>query len=153
MAPRLASAQSVDRSKMLDFVSPRHHLTLITHKRDGGVQVSPVTSGLDSEGRIVIATYPERAKVYNIRRNPSVTALIHSDEWNDAYVQIDGTAEIIDLPDSVEPLVEYFRSVAGEHSDWDEYREAMRKQGKSLIRITIESWGPIAEGGFPPGRV
>lgn len=153
MAPKLASAQSVDRSTMLDFVSPRHHLTLITHKRDGGVQVSPVTSGLDSEGRIVIATYPERAKVYNIRRNPSVTALIHSDEWNDAYVQIDGTAEIIDLPDSVEPLVEYFRSVAGEHSDWDEYREAMRKQGKSLIRITIESWGPIAEGGFPPGRV
>lgn len=153
MAPKLASAQSVDRSTMLDFVSPRHHLTLITHKRDGGVQVSPVTSGLDSEGRIVIATYPERAKVYNIRRNPSVTALIHSDEWNDAYVQIDGTAEIIDLPDSVEPLVEYFRSVAGEHSDWNEYREAMRKQGKSLIRITIESWGPIAEGGFPPGRV
>ncbi|WP_186627759.1 PPOX class F420-dependent oxidoreductase [Rhodococcus sp. BP22] len=153
MAPKLASAQSVDRSEILDFVAPRHHLTLITGKRDGGVQVSPVTAGLDSEGRIVIATYPERAKVHNIRRNPSVTALIHSDEWNDAYVQIDGTAEIIDLPDSVEPLVEYFRSVAGEHSDWDEYREAMRKQGKSLIRITIESWGPIAEGGFPPGRV
>ncbi len=153
MAPKLATAESVERTALLDFVRPRHHSTLITHKRDGGLQVSPVTSGLDSEGRIVIASYPERAKVVNIRREPSVTVCVHSDEWNDAYVQIDGTAEIIDLPDAVEPLVEYFRSIAGEHSDWDEYREAMRKQGKSLIRITIDTWGPIAEGGFPPGRM
>jgi PPOX class probable F420-dependent enzyme len=153
MAPKLATADSVEREALLDFVRSRHHSTLITHKRDGGLQVSPVTSGLDSEGRIVVASYPERAKIYNIRRNSAVTVLVHSDEWNDAYVQIDGTAEIIDLPESVEPLVEYFRSIAGEHSNWDEYREAMVKQGKSLIRITIDSWGPVAEGGFPPGRV
>ena len=153
MAPKLASAESVERAQLLDFIRPRHRSTLVTHKRDGGLQVSPVTSGVDSEGRIVIATYPERAKAANVRRNSSVTVCIHSDEWNDAYVQVDGTAEIIDLPDAVEPLVEYFRSIAGEHSDWDEYRAAMVKQGKSLIRITIESWGPVAEGGFPPGRV
>lgn len=153
MAPKLASAETVERERMLDFVRPRHRHTLITHKRSGGLQVSPVTAGIDSEGRIVIASYPERAKVANIRHNSAVTVCVHSDEWNDAYVQVDGTAEIIDLPDAVEPLVEYFRSIAGEHSDWDEYREAMRKQGKSLIRITIESWGPIAEGGFPPGRM
>ncbi|SNT39198.1 PPOX class F420-dependent oxidoreductase [Rhodococcoides kyotonense] len=153
MAPKLATAESVERARLLEFISTRHHSTLITHKRDGRLQVSPVTSGLDSEGRIVIATYPERAKVVNIRRNSAVTVCIHSDEWNDAYVQVDGTAEVIDLPESVEPLVEYFRSIAGEHSDWDEYRQAMVKQGKSLIRITIESWGPVAEGGFPPGRV
>ncbi|AYJ51086.1 PPOX class F420-dependent oxidoreductase [Rhodococcus sp. P1Y] len=153
MAPKLATAESVERTKLLDFIRPRHHCTLITHKRNGDLQVSPVTSGVDSEGRIVIASYPERAKVANIRRDSAVTVCIHSDEWNDQYVQIDGTAEILDLPDAVEPLVEYFRSIAGEHSDWDEYREAMVKQGKSLIRITIESWGPVAEGGFPPGRV
>jgi hypothetical protein len=74
---------------------------------------------------------------------------ILSDEFGGAWVQVNGTAEVIDLPDSVEPLVEYFRCIAGEHPDWDEYREAMRAQGKSLIRITIESWGPIATGGFP----
>ena len=153
MAPKLATAESVEREKLLDFIRTRHHSTLVTHKRDGGLQVSPVTSGVDSAGRIVIATYPERAKVVTIRREPSVTVCVHSDEWNDAYVQVDGTAEIIDLPEAVEPLVEYFRSIAGEHSDWDEYRAAMVKQGKSLIRITIESWGPVAEGGFPPGRV
>ena len=76
--------------------------------------------------------------------------LIHSDDWDGPYVQLDGTAEVLDLPDSVEPLVDYFRSISGEHPDWDEYRQAMRDQGKSLIRVTIERWGPIATGGFPP---
>jgi hypothetical protein len=76
--------------------------------------------------------------------------LIHSDDWNGPYVQVDGTAEVIDQPDAVEPLVDYFRSISGEHPDWDEYRQAMREQGKSLLRVTIESWGPIATGGFPP---
>ena len=76
--------------------------------------------------------------------------LVHGDEWDDAYVQLDGTAEVIDMPEAVEPLVDYYRSIAGEHPDWDEYREAMSSQGKSLIRVTIERWGPIATGGFPP---
>ena len=65
-------------------------------------------------------------------------------------MQLDGTAEVIDQPEAVEPLVDYFRSISGEHPDWDEYRQAMREQGKSLLRVTIESWGPIATGGFPP---
>jgi hypothetical protein len=76
--------------------------------------------------------------------------LIHSDDWNGPYVQLDGTAEVIDQPDAVEPLVDYFRSISGEHPDWDEYRQAMGDQGKSLIRVTVESWGPSATGGFPP---
>ena len=74
-----------------------------------------------------------------------------SDDWDGPYVQVDGRAEVLDLPESVEPLVEYFRCIAGEHPDWEEYRAAMVRQGKSLIRVTIERWGPIATGGFPPG--
>jgi PPOX class probable F420-dependent enzyme len=105
--------------------------------------------GLSSEGQLVISTYPDRAKAVNLRRNRAASVCILSDEFGGAWVQVNGTAEVIDLPDSVEPLVEYFRCIAGEHPDWDEYREAMRAQGKSLIRITIESWGPIATGGFP----
>jgi hypothetical protein len=65
-------------------------------------------------------------------------------------VQVDGQAEVLDLPESVEPLVDYFRAVSGEHPDWDEYRAAMVRQGKSLLRVTIERWGPVATGGFPP---
>ncbi|NKR58882.1 TIGR03618 family F420-dependent PPOX class oxidoreductase [Rhodococcus hoagii] len=146
----VATAESVTREQLLEFVRPRHRAVLITHKRSGGLQISPVTSGVDEEGRIVISTYPQRAKATNVRRNPSVSVCVLSDDFNGAYVQIDGTAEVLDMPDALEPLVEYFRCISGEHPDWDEYREAMRKQNKSLIRITVDEWGPIATGGFPP---
>ncbi|MFC9518987.1 PPOX class F420-dependent oxidoreductase [Nocardiaceae bacterium NPDC056970] len=146
----VATAEHVTREQLLDFVRPRHRGVLIARKQSGGLQISPVTSGLDAEGRIVISTYPQRAKAANIRRDPHVSVCVLSDDFNGAYVQIDGTAEVLDMPDALEPLVEYFRCISGEHPDWDEYRDAMRKQGKSLIRITIDEWGPIATGGFPP---
>ncbi|GBF16878.1 putative pyridoxine/pyridoxamine 5'-phosphate oxidase [Rhodococcus sp. Br-6] len=146
----VATAERITREQLLEFVRPRHRAVLITHKRSGGLQISPVTSGVDEEGRIVISTYPQRAKATNVRRNPSVSVCVLSDDFNGAYVQIDGTAEVLDMPDALEPLVEYFRCISGEHPDWDEYREAMRKQNKSLIRITVDEWGPIATGGFPP---
>ena len=149
---KIASADRVSFAELLVFVRPRHRATFVTVKKSGELQISPVTCGVDDEGRIVISTYPERAKAANVRRTPAVSLCIHSDEWNGPYVQVNGTAELIDLPDSVEPLVDYYRSIAGDHPDWDEYREAMRKQGKSLIRVTVDSWGPIATGGFPPGR-
>jgi PPOX class probable F420-dependent enzyme len=150
MARSYATTDKVTRDDLLAFVRPRHHATLVTSRRDGRPQVSPVTCGVDDEGRIVISTYPSRAKVANLRRDPAVTVLVHSDEWDGAYVQVDGTAEVIDLPDAVEPLVDYYRSISGEHPDWDEYRQAMLDQGKSLVRVTIERWGPVATGGFPP---
>ena len=149
MPRNLATTDRVERDDLLDFVRPRHHATLVTTRKDGRPQVSPVTCGVDEQGRVVISTYPQRAKVANLRREPAATVLIHSDDWDGPYVQLDGTAEVLDLPDSVEPLVDYFRSISGEHPDWDEYRQAMRDQGKSLIRVTIERWGPIATGGFP----
>ncbi|MGI8986774.1 MAG: PPOX class F420-dependent oxidoreductase [Nocardioidaceae bacterium] len=152
MAANLATADRVERQTLLAFVRPRHKGTLVTRRRDGRPQLSPVACGVDVEGRIVIATYPERVKVRNVRRAPEVSILIHSDDWDGPYVQVDGTAEVIDMPAAVEPLVDYFRAISGEHPDWAEYREAMQRQGKSMIRITIERWGPIATGGFPPGR-
>lgn len=150
MARNYATTDQVERQDLLAFVRPRHRATLVTTRRNGRPQVSPVTCGVDDEGRVVISTYPSRAKVANLRRDPAVTLLVHSDEWDGAYVQLDGTAEVIDLPEAVEPLVDYFRSISGEHPDWEEYRQAMLDQGKSLIRVTVERWGPIATGGFPP---
>jgi len=148
--PKIATADQVDRAALDDFVRTRHHAVLVTYRADGSPQMSPVTCGLDAEGRIVISSYPQRAKSRNAKRDPRVSVLVLSDEFNDAYVQVDGTAEVLELPDSVEPLVEYFRVISGEHPDWDEYREAMRTQGKCLIRVTVERWGPVATGGFPP---
>ena len=152
MTPTIATAERVGRDELLDFARTRHKGTLVTIRGDGRPQMSPVACGIDDGGRVVVSTYPERAKAANARRDPRVSILFHSDDWNDAYVQIDGTAEVLDMPEAVEPLVEYYRSIAGEHPDWDDYREAMRTQDKSLIRITIDRWGPIATGGFPPHR-
>ena len=149
MSPQIATTDVVGRAELLDFVRSRHHVVLVTRKRDGSVQLSPVTAGLDPEGRVVISTYPERAKTSNARRDPRVDVLVLSDDFGGAWVQVSGTAEVLDQPEAMEPLVEYFRCIAGEHSDWDEYRAAMQRQGKSLIRVTIESWGPVATGGFP----
>ncbi|MGW4593792.1 PPOX class F420-dependent oxidoreductase [Streptomyces sp. NPDC004457] len=149
MAPNIATNIRVSLDELLDFVRPRHHALLITRRADGSPQASPLTCGVDDSGRIVVSTYPERAKTRNAKRDPRVTLVVLSDDWNGPWVQIDGTAEVIDTPDSVEPLVEYYRNIAGEHPDWDEYREAMVKQGKSIIRVTPDRWGPVATGGFP----
>lgn len=148
--PRIATSDRVDAAALADFIRPRHHAVLATTRSDGTPQLSPVTCGLDTEGRIVISTYPSRAKVANARRDPHVSVCVLSDDWDGAWVQVDGTAEVLDLPEALEPLVEYFRVISGEHPDWDEYRAAMRRQGKCLIRVTIDRWGPVATGGFPP---
>ena len=152
--PRIATTDRVERDQLLDFVRSRHHLVLMTTRADGRPQLSPVAGGVDRDGRIVVSTYPDRAKAVNLRRNPAAAVLVLSDEWDDAWVQVDGTAEVLDMPapEAEDGLVEYYRCIAGEHPDWDEYREAMRRQGKSLIRISIEGWGPVATGGFPPDR-
>jgi PPOX class probable F420-dependent enzyme len=105
--------------------------------------------GLDHSDRVVIATYPERAKVINARRNDRVTVLVLSDDFGGEWIQLYGSAEVLDLPEALEPLVEYFRNIAGEHPDWEEYRRAMIEQGKALLRIRIDDWGPISRGGFP----
>jgi len=111
--PTYATADRVGREELLAFVRPRHRATLSTRRADGTPQMSPVTCGVDADGRIVVSTYPQRAKAVNARRDRHVSPVVHSD-------------------------------------DWDEYRDAMRRQGKSLIRVTIDRWGPIATGGFPP---
>jgi PPOX class probable F420-dependent enzyme len=148
--PKTATADRVDRDALLEFLRPRHHAVLLTRRRAGGPQLSPVTCGVDAEGRVVISTYPQRAKVTNARRDPSVSLCVLSEDWNGPWVQVDGRAEVLDLPDALEPLVEYYRSISGEHPDWDEYRAAMSRQGKSLLRVSVTDWGPVATGGFPP---
>ncbi|HEV7653465.1 MAG TPA: PPOX class F420-dependent oxidoreductase [Mycobacteriales bacterium] len=150
MSPRqIATTTNVDLNALLEFVRPRHHMILVTHRRDGAPQLSPVTGGVLPDGRIVISSYPDRAKTVNLRREPAASVLVLSDDFGGPWVQVDGRAEVLDGEAAVEPLVEYFRCISGEHPDWDEYRAAMRTQGKSLLRVTPERWGPVATGGFP----
>ncbi|PPK68994.1 PPOX class F420-dependent oxidoreductase [Actinokineospora auranticolor] len=149
--PRTASARVPERDELLEFLRARTRCVLVTTRADGSPQLSPVTYGVDAEGRVVVSTYPARAKVANLRRRPAASACVLSDDWNGPYAQIGGEAEVLDLPDALEPLVEYYRSISGEHPDWSAYRAAMSRQGKCLVRVTITHWGPIATGGFPPG--
>lgn len=149
MARQVATNRPISRNLLEDFIRPRHHGILSMTRLDGRPQMSPVTIGLDVEGRIVIASYPHRAKTINARRDRRASVCVLSDDFGGEWVQIDGTAEVLGGPTAVEPLVEYFRVISGEHPDWTEYRQAMIDQGKVLIRITIEAWGPISRGGFP----
>ncbi|BBG02983.1 MULTISPECIES: PPOX class F420-dependent oxidoreductase [Pseudonocardia] len=149
MPRTIATATRVELDELLEFVRPRHHMVLLTSRADGGVQGSPVTGGVDEHGRIVISTYPERAKSANVGRSGAASVIVLSDDFGDAWVQVDGDAELLTLPDALEPLVDYFRSISGEHPDWDAYRQAMIDQGKALIRITPTRWSPVATGGFP----
>ena len=150
MARTIATTTPVDRYELLDFVRPRHRMVLMTVRRDGAPQSSPVTGGVDDAGRIMISTYPERAKSRNILRDDRVSVLVLSDDFNGRWVHVDGTCEVILARDDAGPFVEYFRNISGEHSDWDEYRAAMVSQDKALLRITPTRWSPVATGGFPP---
>jgi PPOX class probable F420-dependent enzyme len=148
--PKVATTKTVSLEELLAFVRPLHKGIYVATRADGRPQLSPVSCGVDPAGRIVVSTYPQRAKARNTRRDPEVSICVLSDDFDGPWVQVYGTAEVLDMPDAAEPFVDYFRSIAGEHPDWDEYKRAMTVQGKSLIRITPTSWGPVATGGFPP---
>jgi PPOX class probable F420-dependent enzyme len=149
MPPQIATSSRVARAEMLAFVRPRHHAILITTRSDGTPQASPVTCGVDPEGRIAVSTYPERAKTVNVRHTGTASLVVLSNDFSGPWIQVDGDAEVRDMPEALESLVEYYRCISGEHPDWDEYRAAMRRQGKSLILVTPRRWGPVATGGFP----
>jgi PPOX class probable F420-dependent enzyme len=149
MPPQIATTSQVGRAEMLAFVRPRHHAILITARSDGTPQASPVTCGVAPEGRVAVSTYPERAKTFNVRRTGTASMVVLSNDFSGPWIQLDGDAEVLDMPDALEPLVEYYRCISGEHPDWAEYRAAMQRQGKSLILVTPRRWGPVATGGFP----
>ncbi len=149
MGPNVATTDQVDHTELLEFVRPRHQWVLGTVKKNGWPQLSPVTGGVTADGVLTVATYPDRDKCHNIRRNANVTLCVLSDHFGGAWVQVDGHATVLDMPTALDGLVEYYRAVSGDHPDWAEYREAMERQGKSLISIEPVEWGPIATGGFP----
>lgn len=147
---KVAEERTVGREDLLAFLAPRRSLVLITRRADGRVQASPVTGAVGSDGRLLVSSYPSRAKVANLRRDPDCSVVVLSDDFGGPWVQVYGTAEVVDGEDGVELLVDYYRAAAGEHPDWDEYRQAMRDRAKVAIAVTIDDWGPIATGGVPP---
>jgi PPOX class probable F420-dependent enzyme len=129
-----------------EFVREHHNAVLLTNRKDGSAQMSPVTCAVDADGYVAISTRQTAVKTKNVRRDPRVSLCVLSDGFYGSWVQIDGTAEIVALPEAMEPLVQYYRTLRGEHDDWDDYRAAMERDQRLVLRITIERAGPDVSG-------
>jgi PPOX class probable F420-dependent enzyme len=129
-----------------DFLRANHRAVLATSRADGRPQLSPVTCGLDEAGRVIISTRETAVKTRNLRRNPLASLCVFTDAFFGSWVQVEGNAEIISLPEAMEFLVGYYRLLSGEHPDWADYRAAMVRERRCLIRIEITRAGPDISG-------
>jgi PPOX class probable F420-dependent enzyme len=136
----------MDIDRALDFVREHHHAVMQTYRRDGSPQMSPIACNVDADGLIVVSTRETAMKTTHLRRDPRVALCVLSDGFFGDWVQIDGTAEIVSLPDAMERLVDYYRTTSGEHPDWDDYRAAMVRDQRVIVHITPERAGPDRAG-------
>lgn len=146
----IATTTDVDRDGLNAFLADKREYVLCTTRSDGRPQLSPVTGALAADGRMLVSSYPGRAKTRNLVREQACSILVLGGAFDAPWVQVHGTAEVLDGEAGVEALVAYYRAAAGEHDDWEEYRQAMRDRGKVCIAVTPTDWGPIATGGVPP---
>jgi PPOX class probable F420-dependent enzyme len=137
---------SMDLEQARAFLRSNDRGVLVTHRRDGQPQMSPVNAGIDPEGRLIISSREPAIKVRNLRRDPRASFCGFTQRFFGPWVQVDGRADIVSLPEAMEPLVEYYRLLAGEHPDWDDYRAAMVRDRRCLIRVTLERAGPSRQG-------
>jgi PPOX class probable F420-dependent enzyme len=136
----------MDLDKARDFVREHHRAILSTTRDDGTPQMSPVLVAVDSDGCLTVSSRETALKTRNLRKRPSAAVLVLSDGFFGSWVQVSGDVEIVSMPAALEPLVDYYRSVSGEHDDWDEYRAAMVRDQRCVIRITPRRAGPDIEG-------
>ena len=129
-----------------EFVRANHSAVLATFRRDGRPQLSPVAAGVDDEGRVEISTRETAMKVKNLRRDPRISLCVLNQGFYGDWAQVEGTAEIVERPEALDLLVDYYRRISGEHPDWDEYRQAMVDQQRVLVRFAIDRAGPNVAG-------
>jgi PPOX class probable F420-dependent enzyme len=136
----------MDISEALEFARKNPRAVLATMKRDGRPQLTPVLVGVDAQDRLVVSTRETAIKTANVRRDPRAWLCVLTERFFGDWAQISGDVEVVSLPEAMEPLIEYYRSISGEHPDWDDYRAAMIKQRRCLIRITPTAAGPTVSG-------
>ena len=136
----------MDAAEARSFIAAHPRAILLTRRANGEPQMSPVTAGVDDEGLIEVSSRETAYKVRNLWRDPRASLCAFTDGFYGPWVQVDGTAAVVSLPEAMEPLVEYYRRLSGEHPDWDDYRAAMTRDRRVLVRITIERAGPNRSG-------
>jgi PPOX class probable F420-dependent enzyme len=136
----------MDLDRARDFIREHHRAILLTRRKDGSPQMSPVACNVDVDGMVVVSTRETAIKAKNVRRDPRVSLCVISDGFGGDWIQVDGAASVLSLPDAMEPLVDYYRTTAGEHPDWDDYRAAMTREQRVLLRIELGRAGPDRAG-------
>ena len=136
----------MDTGRAADFLRAHHRAVLATSRSDGRPQLSPVTAAVDDAGRVLISTRETAIKTRNLRRRPTAWLCVFTDNFFGEWVQVEGDVEIISLPGAMDLLIDYYRRVSGEHPDWDDYRAAMARERRVVVRITITRAGPDVSG-------
>lgn len=136
----------MELSRAAEFAEHNHRAVMHTYRRDGRPQLSPITVGVNAAGRLIISTRETSIKVRNLARDPRVSLCMMNDRFYGDWLQVDGTANLIHLPDAMEPLVEYYRSISGEHPDWEDYRAAMVRDQRLLVEVEVTRVGPDVQG-------
>jgi PPOX class probable F420-dependent enzyme len=136
----------MDADTAREHVRRHSHAVLATLRRDGSPQLSPVAATVDAEGRVVVSSRETAYKTRNLRRDPRAWICVFPDSFYGPWVQVEGAVEVLSLPEAMEPLLDYYRRVAGEHPDWDDYRAAMEREQRCLLRISVDRAGPDRSG-------
>jgi PPOX class probable F420-dependent enzyme len=136
----------VDLDEARDFLREHHHGVLATRRRDGGIQQSPVLVNLDGEGRAIISSRETAYKVRNLRRDPWAQACVFTDRFFGEWLFVEGVAEVLSLPEAMDPLIDYYKRFPDENPDWDDYRARMERERRVLIRIALRRAGPDRQG-------
>lgn len=136
----------MDVAAAQEFIRTNHRAVLATFRKDGRPALSPVLVALDDAGRVVVSTRETAMKVKHLRRDPRAAISVFADRFFGEFVQAEGIAEIVTLPEAMQPLVDYYRTISGEHPDWDDYRAAMVRDQRVVVRFAIERAGPNVSG-------
>jgi PPOX class probable F420-dependent enzyme len=136
----------MDIDAALEFLRSNHRAVMATSRSDGTTQMSPITAGVDSAGRVVVSSRETAYKVRHVRALPYAAICAFTDGFFGEWVQVEGPVDIVSLPEAMEPLVDYYRAISGEHPDWDEYRAVMERDRRVILRMSLERAGPTVSG-------
>jgi PPOX class probable F420-dependent enzyme len=136
----------MDLDDAREFLRENHRGVLAARRADGGIQQSPVIATIDAEGRAIISSRETAYKVKNLRRDPWAQLCAFTDRFFGPWIYVEGSAEIVSLPEAMDLLIDYYERFPGENPDWDDYRARMERERRVLIRITLERAGPNRQG-------
>jgi PPOX class probable F420-dependent enzyme len=136
----------MDLERAREFMRVHHRAVLATRRSDGLPQLSPVTVGIGDDGRVLVSTRETAIKTKNLARDPRASVCVLTDRFFGEWLQAEGTAEIIQLPEAMDLLVDYYRLISGEHPDWEDYRQAMVRDRRVIVAITLTRAGPDRSG-------